>query len=57
MAYLDTIRSIFADYGIPRRIAYLPHVESSFNYESYSKVGAAGVLAIHAQYRAAFFTH
>ena len=43
MAYLDTIRSIFADYGIPRRIAYLPHVESSFNYESYSKVGAAGV--------------
>jgi len=43
MAYLDTIRSIFAEYNIPRRLAYLPHVESSFNYESYSKVGAAGV--------------
>ncbi|HEX7510911.1 MAG TPA: transglycosylase SLT domain-containing protein, partial [Chitinivibrionales bacterium] len=43
MAYLDTIRSVFALYNIPRRLAYLPHVESSFNYESYSKVGAAGV--------------
>jgi membrane-bound lytic murein transglycosylase D len=42
-AYLDTIRAIFKNYGIPDRIAYLPHVESSFNLESYSKVGAAGV--------------
>jgi membrane-bound lytic murein transglycosylase D len=42
-SYLDTIRTIFATYGVPQRIAYLPHVESSFNYESYSKVGAAGV--------------
>jgi membrane-bound lytic murein transglycosylase D len=42
-AYLDTIRIIFANYGVPQRIAYLPHVESSFNYESYSKVGAAGL--------------
>jgi membrane-bound lytic murein transglycosylase D len=42
-AYLDTIRTIFASYGVPQRLAYLPHVESSFNFESYSKVGAAGL--------------
>jgi membrane-bound lytic murein transglycosylase D len=42
-AYLDTIRSIFKAHNVPSRLAYLPHVESSFNYESYSKVGAAGV--------------
>ncbi len=42
-AYLDTIRTIFKNYGVPGRLAYLPHVESSFNLESYSKVGAAGV--------------
>jgi membrane-bound lytic murein transglycosylase D len=41
--YIDTIRAIFAQYGIPERIAYLPHVESSFNTEAYSKVGAAGL--------------
>jgi membrane-bound lytic murein transglycosylase D len=41
--YLDTIRSVFAQYGVPSRLAYLPHVESSFNYEAYSKVGAAGL--------------
>jgi membrane-bound lytic murein transglycosylase D len=42
-AYLDTIRSVFAQYDVPPRLAYLPHVESSFNYEAYSKVGAAGL--------------
>lgn len=42
-AYLDTIRAIFKNHGVPARLAYLPHVESSFNLESYSKVGAAGV--------------
>jgi membrane-bound lytic murein transglycosylase D len=42
-AYLDTIRSIFAEYGIPQRICFLPHVESSFNAYAYSKVGAAGL--------------
>jgi membrane-bound lytic murein transglycosylase D len=42
-AYLDTIRTIFSGYHVPQRLAYLPHVESSFNLESYSKVGAAGV--------------
>ena len=41
--YLDTIRSVFTQYNIPPRLAYLPHVESSFNYDAYSKVGAAGL--------------
>lgn len=42
-AYLGYIREIFKQYGIPQRIAYLPHVESSFNINAYSKVGAAGM--------------
>jgi membrane-bound lytic murein transglycosylase D len=42
-AYLDYIKSIFKQYNIPHRIAYLPHVESSFNPKAYSKVGAAGM--------------
>lgn len=42
-AYLDTIRAIFALHHVPQRLAYLPHVESSFNAEAYSKVGAAGL--------------
>lgn len=42
-AFTDTIRAIFAQYGIPSDLAYLPHVESSFNTEAYSKVGAAGL--------------
>jgi membrane-bound lytic murein transglycosylase D len=29
--------------GLPREIAALPHVESSFNHKAYSKVGAAGM--------------
>jgi membrane-bound lytic murein transglycosylase D len=41
--YLDTIRAVFAQYGVPSQVAFLPHVESSFNYEAYSKVGAAGL--------------
>jgi membrane-bound lytic murein transglycosylase D len=42
-AYLPFILETFAKYGIPLRIAYLPHVESSFNIEAYSRVGAAGM--------------
>ena len=42
-AYLDFIRQVFKKNGIPERIAYLPHVESSFNINAYSKVGAAGM--------------
>jgi len=29
--------------GLPKEIAALPHVESSFNHKAYSKVGAAGM--------------
>lgn len=41
--YLDDIREILAEYDVPDRLAYLPHVESSFNTEARSKVGAAGM--------------
>lgn len=42
-AYLDQIREIFVSYDIPEDMAYLPHVESSFNPKAYSKFGAAGM--------------
>ena len=42
-AYLYEIKRIFNSYGLPEALAYLPHVESSFNYEAYSKFGAAGI--------------
>ncbi|MCK4760686.1 MAG: LysM peptidoglycan-binding domain-containing protein [Candidatus Aminicenantes bacterium] len=42
-AYLDYIFSVFDRYEIPRIIAYLPHVESSFYPKAISKVGAAGL--------------
>ncbi len=41
--YLDTIRAILKQHNVPRQLAYLPHVESSFETEAYSKVGAAGL--------------
>lgn len=41
--YLEQIKAIFAQYGLPSDLAYLPHVESSFDYEAYSKAGAAGI--------------
>jgi membrane-bound lytic murein transglycosylase D len=42
-AYIDQIRTIMLSYGLPEDLAYLPHVESSFNPEAYSKFGAAGI--------------
>ena len=42
-AYLDEIRKIFKHHGLPEDLAYLPHVESSFNPRAYSKFGAAGI--------------
>ncbi len=42
-ALLDTINKVLKQYNIPPRLAYLPHVESSFSPEAYSKVGAAGL--------------
>lgn len=42
-AYITQIREIFDSNGLPETLAYLPHVESSFNYKAYSKFGAAGI--------------
>ncbi|WP_419661416.1 LysM: peptidoglycan-binding lytic transglycosylase [Desulfosarcina variabilis str. Montpellier] len=41
--YIDQIRSILTSYGVPEALAYLPHVESSFDTSAYSKFGAAGM--------------
>ncbi len=41
--YRDAITLIFAQEGLPLELQVLPHVESSFNYKAYSKVGAAGM--------------
>ncbi|MDH4120215.1 MAG: transglycosylase SLT domain-containing protein [Deltaproteobacteria bacterium] len=41
-AYLDRMKAIFREENLPEDLAYLPHVESSFNFKAYSKVGAAG---------------
>ena len=42
-AYLKRIREIFNEYGLPEDLAYLPHVESSFDLRVTSKSGAAGM--------------
>lgn len=42
-AYRDHIAATFEKAGLPRELAALPHVESSFNTYAYSKVGAAGM--------------
>ena len=42
-AYMPSIRKIFKTYNIPQELAYLPHVESSFNPKAHSKAGAAGL--------------
>jgi len=42
-AYENAMRDIFREAGLPEDLAYLPHVESSFNLKAYSKYGAAGV--------------
>ncbi|HVO84956.1 MAG TPA: lytic transglycosylase domain-containing protein [Syntrophobacteria bacterium] len=42
-AYLEQIKAVFASYGLPPDLAYLPHVESSFNHEARSKSRAAGI--------------
>ena len=42
-AYLEKIMSIFQRHGLSTDLAYLPHVESSYNYNAYSKFGAAGI--------------
>jgi len=41
--YLAHFKQYFISQGLPAELAYLPHVESSFNPEAYSKAGAAGL--------------
>jgi membrane-bound lytic murein transglycosylase D len=42
-AYMPAIKRILKAKGLPLELAYLPHVESSFNPRAYSKVAAAGL--------------
>ncbi len=41
--YMAEMKKIFRSYNLPEDLAYIPHVESSFNIQAYSKFGAAGV--------------
>lgn len=41
--YIDQIKRVLRDQGLPEEIAYLPLVESSFNNQSLSKTRAAGI--------------
>ena len=41
--YMEEIKEIFRRQGLPEDLAYLPHVESSFNLKAYSKSGASGI--------------
>ncbi|WP_246051638.1 lytic transglycosylase domain-containing protein [Panacagrimonas perspica] len=41
--YLPAMEGVFQSYSLPLRLTRLPLVESSFNVEAYSKVGAAGL--------------
>src|SRR5581483_3369697 len=41
--YLPDMEAIFEREGLPLRLTRLPLVESSFNEDAYSKVGAAGI--------------
>lgn len=41
--YIDRMREIFRQYGLPEDLTILPHVESSFDYRAYSRFGAAGI--------------
>lgn len=41
--YRDAIEATFLEHGLPQELIILPHVESSFNYQAYSKLGAAGI--------------
>ena len=41
--YMHEIFSVLRKQNLPLRLAYLPHVESSFNCKAFSKSGAAGL--------------
>ncbi len=42
-AYMEEMKRIFRAMKLPEELAYIPHVESSFNTRAYSKFGAAGM--------------
>ncbi|OQX19007.1 MAG: hypothetical protein BWK76_05815 [Desulfobulbaceae bacterium A2] len=42
-AYIKEFRRMFAAAGLPQELAYLPHVESSFDSDARSKAGAVGL--------------
>ena len=42
-AVIDEFKRIFMSYGLPVDLVYLPCVESSFDFNAYSKFGAAGI--------------
>ena len=42
-AYLDEMRAIFAARGLPADLAYLPHVESSFQNDAHSSAACIGI--------------
>jgi membrane-bound lytic murein transglycosylase D len=41
--YERKVVETFSAYGLPTELSALPHVESSFDYNAYSKAGAAGI--------------
>ena len=41
--YIDEMRRIFKEFGLPQDLTALPHVESSFQIGAYSKSGAVGI--------------
>ena len=42
-AYEEHLRRVFQAEGVPYDLTYLPHVESSFRPQAYSRSGAAGI--------------
>ncbi|MCA1794594.1 MAG: transglycosylase SLT domain-containing protein [Desulfotignum sp.] len=42
-AVIEEFRRIFRSHGLPEDLVYLPCVESSFDFNAYSKFGAAGI--------------
>ena len=43
LLYIPYMQEIFKQFELPEELAYLPHIESSFNPLARSKVGAAGM--------------
>ena len=54
-ALVPEFKKIFAHYGLPQDLVFLPCVESSFNVNAYSKFGAAGVWQFTPGYRQALY--